>query len=82
MPGNSSNSIHFSASVLIKFSALDYHKTCNLAVIIVRLFNVAGPRQSGRWGMVFPRFIEQALLLASSAFFYSLGFSVVWQKFL
>lgn len=29
--------------------------------VIARLFNVAGPRQSGRYGMVIPRFVEQAL---------------------
>jgi UDP-glucose 4-epimerase len=30
-------------------------------VIIVRLFNTVGPRQTGRYGMVIPRFVEQAL---------------------
>ncbi|MFH1387064.1 MAG: GDP-mannose 4,6-dehydratase [bacterium] len=44
-----------------EFSALAYYKEYNLPVIIVRLFNVIGPRQTGRYGMVVPRFIEQAL---------------------
>jgi UDP-glucose 4-epimerase len=32
-----------------------------LQMVIVRLFNTVGPRQSGRYGMVIPRFVEQAL---------------------
>lgn len=32
-----------------------------MATVIVRLFNVAGPRQTGRYGMVLPRFVDQAL---------------------
>ncbi len=44
-----------------EFLALAYFKEKELPVIIVRLFNTVGPRQSGRYGMVLPRFIEQAL---------------------
>jgi UDP-glucose 4-epimerase len=44
-----------------EFLALAYHKAKGLPVIIGRLFNTVGPRQSGRYGMVLPRFIEQAL---------------------
>jgi UDP-glucose 4-epimerase len=43
-----------------EFLALAYHKAKGLPVIIGRLFNTVGPRQSGRYGMVLPRFIEQA----------------------
>ncbi len=44
-----------------EFLALAYWKDKKLPVIIGRLFNTVGPRQSGRYGMVLPRFIEQAL---------------------
>jgi len=38
-----------------------YFKEYNLPTIIVRLFNTVGPRQSGAYGMVIPRFVNQAL---------------------
>ena len=41
--------------------ALAYWRQTSLRTIIARLFNTAGPRQSGRYGMVIPRFVEQAL---------------------
>lgn len=44
-----------------EFLALAYWKDKGLPVIIGRLFNTVGPRQSGRYGMVLPRFIQQAL---------------------
>lgn len=44
-----------------EFLALAYHKEKKLEVIIVRLFNTVGPRQTGRYGMVIPRFVVQAL---------------------
>ncbi len=44
-----------------EFLALAYHKEKQLEVVIVRLFNTVGPRQTGRYGMVIPRFVEQAL---------------------
>jgi UDP-glucose 4-epimerase len=40
--------------------ALAYAKECGLPVVIARLFNTVGPRQTGRYGMVLPRFIEAA----------------------
>ena len=52
----------YAASKLIdEFTALAYHRTKNLPVIIVRLFNTVGPRQTWRYGMVIPRFVKQAL---------------------
>ena len=45
-----------------EFLALAYFKEKKLPVIIARLFNTVGPRQSGRYGMVIPRFVKQALL--------------------
>ena len=41
--------------------ALSYHLERELDTVIVRLFNTVGPRQSGRYGMVIPRFVERAL---------------------
>lgn len=44
-----------------EFLALAYWKEKNLPVVIFRLFNTVGPRQTGRYGMVVPRFVQQAL---------------------
>ncbi len=44
-----------------EFLALAYFKEKKLPVIIARLFNVIGPRQTGAYGMVVPTFIDQAL---------------------
>jgi UDP-glucose 4-epimerase len=41
--------------------ALAYHQERDLDCVIARLFNTVGPRQSGRYGMVIPRFAERAL---------------------
>jgi UDP-glucose 4-epimerase len=45
-----------------EFLALAWHRQCGLPVTVVRLFNTVGPRQSGRFGMVLPTFVRQALL--------------------
>jgi UDP-glucose 4-epimerase len=44
-----------------EFLALAYYHEMGLPVVIVRLFNTIGPRQRGRYGMVVPRFVRQAL---------------------
>lgn len=44
-----------------EFLALAYHKQRGLPVVICRFFNTIGPRQTGRYGMVAPRFVRQAL---------------------
>ena len=44
-----------------EFLALAYHKEHQLPVIVLRLFNTVGPGQSGRYGMVIPNFVSQAL---------------------
>lgn len=44
-----------------EFLALSYWKEKKLPTIITRLFNTVGPRQTGRYGMVIPRFVKQAL---------------------
>ena len=52
----------YAASKLIdEFTALAYHHTKKLNVAIFRCFNTIGPRQTGLYGMVVPRFIQQAL---------------------
>ena len=52
----------YAASKLIdEFTALAYHRTKQLSVVIPRFFNTVGPRQTGRYGMVMPRFVKQAL---------------------
>jgi UDP-glucose 4-epimerase len=45
-----------------EFLALAYHKEKRLPVVVARLFNTVGPRQTGRYGMVIPNFVKQALL--------------------
>ena len=44
-----------------EFLALAYHRKFGLPVAIGRFFNVVGPRQVGHYGMVIPRFVDQAL---------------------
>ena len=48
------------SKLMDEFLALAYAKERALPVIIARLFNTVGPRQTGRYGMVLPRFIEAA----------------------
>src|SRR5579862_4062048 len=49
------------SKALDEFLALSYWKEKRLPVVIARLFNTAGPRQTGRYGMVLPNFVRQAL---------------------
>jgi UDP-glucose 4-epimerase len=52
----------YAASKLLdEFMALGYHRVEGLPVVIVRFFNTVGPRQTGRYGMVIPRLVGQAL---------------------
>lgn len=44
-----------------EFLALAYWKEKKLPVVVVRLFNTVGPRQTGQYGMVIPNFVRQAL---------------------
>ena len=44
-----------------EFLAIAYHKERGLPVVIARLFNTVGPRQTGAYGMVLPSFVNQAL---------------------
>ena len=44
-----------------EFLALAYWREKKLPTVVVRLFNTVGPRQTGQYGMVLPRFVKQAL---------------------
>ena len=52
----------YAASKMVdEFLALAYHREYGLPAVIFRLFNTVGPRQTGQYGMVVPRFVQQAL---------------------
>jgi UDP-glucose 4-epimerase len=50
------------SKALDEFLALAYFEEKKLPVIIARLFNTVGPRQTGQYGMVIPNFVEKALI--------------------
>lgn len=53
----------YAASKIVdEFLAKAYFKEKHLPTVVVRLFNTIGPRQTGQYGMVVPRFVRQALL--------------------
>jgi nucleoside-diphosphate-sugar epimerase len=53
----------YAASKIIdEFLAIAYYKEKKLPTVVVRIFNTIGPRQTGQYGMVVPRFVRQALL--------------------
>lgn len=49
------------AKTLDEFLALAHWKETRLPVVVVRLFNTVGPRQTGQYGMVVPRFVHSAI---------------------
>lgn len=49
------------SKMIDEFLALAYHQQYGLPVTVARFFNTVGPRQTGRYGMVIPRFVAQAL---------------------
>ncbi|MBC8508466.1 MAG: GDP-mannose 4,6-dehydratase [Anaerolineales bacterium] len=52
----------YAASKMIdEFLGLAYYQEKGLPIVIFRLFNTVGPRQTGQYGMVIPRFVNQAL---------------------
>lgn len=53
--------IYACSKALDEYLALAYHRRTGLPVVVGRFFNVVGPRQVGRYGMVLPRFADQAL---------------------
>ena len=60
-PTTKSRWSYSTSKAMDEFLALAYHRQNNLPVIIARLFNTVGPRQSGQYGMVVPRLVQQAL---------------------
>lgn len=60
-PTNKSRWSYAETKAMDEFLALAYAKEKKLPVVIVRLFNTVGPRQTGLYGMVLPRFILEAL---------------------
>lgn len=60
-PTTSSRWCYASTKAIDEFLALAYHKMYNLPIVIVRLFNTVGVRQTGQYGMVVPRFVDQAI---------------------
>src|SRR4051812_40634699 len=49
------------AKTLDEFLALAHYKETQLPVVVARLFNTVGPRQTGQYGMVVPRFVKAAI---------------------
>jgi UDP-glucose 4-epimerase len=60
-PTNTRRWAYACAKALDEFLALAHWNESRLPVVIARLFNTVGPRQTGRYGMVIPRFVEQGL---------------------
>ena len=60
-PTNKHRWAYACSKLIDEFLALAYWKERKLPVIIVRLFNTVGPRQTGQYGMVIPTFVRQAL---------------------
>ena len=53
--------LYADSKAIDEFLALGYHQERGLDCVIARLFNTVGPRQSGQYGMVIPRFVQSAL---------------------
>jgi UDP-glucose 4-epimerase len=53
--------LYADSKAMDEFLALGFHQERGLDCVIVRFFNTVGPRQSGRYGMVIPRFVERAV---------------------
>ncbi len=60
-PTTRSRWAYANSKAMDEFLALAYHKQRGLPTVICRFFNTIGPRQTGRYGMVVPRFVRQAL---------------------
>jgi UDP-glucose 4-epimerase len=60
-PTTKSRWSYATSKALDEFLALSYWKEKKLPIVIGRLFNTVGPRQTGRYGMVLPTFVSQAI---------------------
>ena len=61
-PTNKHRWCYAASKAIDEFLALAYWNEKRHPVVVVRLFNTVGPRQTGRYGMVIPTFVRQALL--------------------
>ena len=61
-PTNKGRWSYACSKAIDEFLAVAYWKEKKLPIVIARLFNTVGPRQTGRYGMVVPNFVRQALL--------------------
>ena len=60
-PTSKSRWSYATSKAIDEFLALAYHYEAGLPVVLFRLFNTIGPRQTGQYGMVVPRFVQWAL---------------------
>jgi UDP-glucose 4-epimerase len=60
-PTSHSRWAYATSKMVDEFMGLAYQRQFGLPVVIMRLFNTVGPRQTGRYGMVVPRFVRRAL---------------------
>jgi UDP-glucose 4-epimerase len=60
-PTTKSRWCYAESKAMDEFLALAYHKQFGVPVVICRFFNTVGPRQTGMYGMVIPRLVQQAL---------------------
>jgi UDP-glucose 4-epimerase len=60
-PTSHSRWSYATSKAIDEFLGLAYYHQFGLPVVVMRFFNTVGPRQTGRYGMVLPRFVRQAL---------------------
>lgn len=60
-PTTKSRWSYAASKAMDEYLAQAYYHEQNIPIVIFRLFNTVGPRQTGRYGMVIPRFVQQAL---------------------
>jgi len=60
-PTSKSRWCYAASKIIDEHLALAYAREVGLPVTVLRLFNIIGPRQAGQYGMVVPRFVQQAL---------------------
>lgn len=60
-PTSHSRWAYATSKAIDEFLGLAYYRQFGLPVVVMRYFNTVGPRQTGRYGMVLPRFVRQAL---------------------
>ncbi len=61
-PTSHSRWAYATSKAIDEFLGLAYYHQFGLPVVVMRFFNTVGPRQTGRYGMVVPRFVRQALM--------------------